>query len=41
MAKTRASVFAESSDLDLSGFKPKAKPETRAPAAEAVKASQI
>ena len=38
MPNSRASVFGEDSELDLSGFKPKPKPETKAPAAEAVKA---
>ena len=35
---TRASIFGETSDLDLTGFKPKPKPDAKAPAAEAVRA---
>jgi hypothetical protein len=38
MSTTRASIFGETSDLDLSGFKPKPKSDAKAPAAEAVRA---
>jgi hypothetical protein len=38
MSNTRASIFGETSDLDLSGFKPKPKADNKAPAPEAVRA---
>ncbi len=38
MANTRASVFDESPDLDLSAFAPKTKTDTKAPSAAAIKA---
>jgi hypothetical protein len=38
MSNTRASVFGETSDLDLTSFKPRPQPDAKAPAAEAVRA---
>ncbi|MGB6687970.1 MAG: hypothetical protein WBE76_09020 [Terracidiphilus sp.] len=37
MSHTRASVFGETSDLDLTGFKPKQGPDTKAPVPSAVR----
>jgi hypothetical protein len=37
MTKSRASIFGESSGLDLSGFKPRSNADAKAPSAEAVK----
>jgi hypothetical protein len=38
MSKNRASIFEGEDDLDLSGFAPKTKPDTAAPAPEEVRA---
>lgn len=38
MSKSRASIFEETGDLDISGFTPKAAPDTAAPPAEKVRA---
>jgi len=38
MTKSRASVFDEPAELDVSGFAPKSAPDKSAPAAEKVRA---